>query len=176
MPLLLSAFREGPFPGMTGGFGEPTCVACHLDNPVNDPGGSLRLTGLPRTYSPGQQYALRVVLTRAGLHRGGFEISARFAGGRAPGQQAGVWKPLDSRVQIVPSVNGKIQYAQHTAAGTLGTARDRLEWTIGWIAPANAGVVIFNVAGNASNDDASALGDFIYTTQGRSAPARAPSP
>jgi hypothetical protein len=34
-----------------------------------------------------------------------------------------------------------------------------------WTAPHESNAVMFNVAANASNDDASALGDFIYLAQ-----------
>ncbi|NIT96817.1 MAG: hypothetical protein GWM91_15935, partial [Actinobacteria bacterium] len=37
MPALPMA--EAPPAGFTGGFGEPTCVTCHLDNPLNAYGG-----------------------------------------------------------------------------------------------------------------------------------------
>ena len=66
-----------------------------------------------------------------------------------------------------------VAYVEHTQAGT-ALRGDAGRWTVGWTAPAgNArGVVEFDVAGNAANDDDSPLGDFIYTHTLRVAPAR----
>src|SRR5437660_4290334 len=79
LPLAASAFKEGPYPNVTGGFGEQSCHLCHLDNPINAPGGWLTLEGIPPAYTSGQKYNITVTIAREGLRRGGFEISARFA-------------------------------------------------------------------------------------------------
>src|SRR3954452_13120136 len=91
LPIAASAFKEGPYPNVTGGFGEQSCHLCHLDNPVNAPGGAGTLGGVPAAYTPGQSYPLTVTIRREGLRRGGFEIAARFASGRQRGRQAGSW-------------------------------------------------------------------------------------
>jgi hypothetical protein len=53
---------------------------------------------------------------------------------------------------------------QHTEHGTAAERDGANQWTFEWTAPpAGAGPVSFHTAANASNDDASALGDFIYT-------------
>ena len=126
LPLAVSAFKEGPYPNVTGGFGEQTCHLCHIDNPINAPGGTLTLDGVPASFAPDQAYPITVTISRQGLRRGGFEIAARFAGGRQKGRQAGSWRLLDARAQ-------------------------------------------FNVAANASNNDDSPLGDYIYIEAVRSA-------
>src|SRR3989442_11863996 len=82
---------DGPPVAHTGGFGEPTCRACHQDEPLNAPGGSLRIEGLPRRYEPGRAYMLTVVLRRSGLGRAGFELSTRVADGQEAGSQAAVF-------------------------------------------------------------------------------------
>ena len=64
--------------------------------------------------------------------------------------------------------DGAVQYAQHTARGSVASPPGALRWTMDWTAPAARGTVIFHTAGNASDDDASALGDFIYTAVARS--------
>jgi hypothetical protein len=160
----LAGFREGPLPGVTGGFGEPTCQKCHFDQPLDDPAGALRLHGVPRSYTPGRRYAITVELTRPGLKRGGFELSARFADGRSAGRQAGTLAVAGDRLQIATSPDGAVQYAQHTARGSVASPPGALRWTVHWTAPAARDAVIFHAAGNASDDDASALGDFVYTT------------
>lgn len=166
-----AAYKEGPFPHMTGGFGDNTCHSCHLDNPVNAPGGSLMVAGVPSTYSSGHAYPVTVTLTRQGMRRGGFEIAARFASGRQKGRQAGAWRPLDQRVQLVMSpIDPALQFVQHNLAGSKTAATGANSWTTEWTAPVPAGPIQFNVAGNASNDDDSALGDYIYLTVRRSTP------
>jgi hypothetical protein len=174
LPLALLAYKEGPFPNMTGGFGDKTCHFCHLDNPLNAPGGSLTIEGVPLSYAPGQTYPITVALTREGMRRGGFEIAARFASGRRRGTQAGSWRLLDERVQLVPSQkHPSLLFVQHNTAGSVARTPGANSWTIEWTAPTPAaGPVQFNVAGNATNDDASALGDYIYLKALRSSPQK----
>jgi hypothetical protein len=170
--LALAGFREGPLPGMTGGFGEPTCQKCHFDQPLDDPAGALRLIGVPRSYTPGRRYSITVELVRPGLKRGGFELSARFAGGRP----AGALSVAGDRLQIVRSPDSDVQYAQHTVAGSLAWPPGALRWSVDWTAPHAGSAVVFHTAANASNDDASALGDFIYAAVAPSAHGRARDP
>src|SRR3954467_8071617 len=89
LPIAALAFKEGPYPNVTGGFGEQSCHLCHLDNPVNAPGGSVELSGVPPRYVAGETYAITVTISREGLRRGGFEIAARYASGKQRGKQAG---------------------------------------------------------------------------------------
>jgi len=167
------AFKEGPYPNVTGGFGEQSCHLCHLDNPVNAPGGSVALMGVPPAFAPGQSYPITVTISRDGLRRGGFEISARFASGKQKGRQAGTWKPLDPRVQLIPgAVDKALTFVQHNLAGSRVPATGANTWTVEWTAPPAGGPVQFNVAANASNNDDSPLGDYIYLKSARSTPAR----
>jgi len=165
LPLALLAFKEGPLPAMTGGFGEKMCATCHFDNPVNDPGGSLRLDGVPASYAAGREYPITIAVRHADAKRAGFELAVRFADGARKGQQAGSLRAPDGRTQIVSAPGASIQYIQHTKVGSDLAAPNEGRWTVYWTAPSPpAGRVVFHVAGNAANDDASALGDFIYTT------------
>ncbi len=174
LPLAASAFKEGPYPNVTGGFGEQSCHLCHLDNPINAPGGSVKLDGIPPVFAVGQTYPITVIISRNGLRRGGFEIAARFASGRQKGKQAGVWKPLDTRVQLIPGAVDKVlTFVQHNLAGSRVPATGANSWTIEWTAPQSpAAPVQFNVAANASNNDDSPLGDYIYVNTARSTPAK----
>jgi len=165
------AFKTGPPPGHTGGFGEPTCRACHSDAGLNAPGGELTVSGAPASYEPGRTYQLEVVLRRAGMLRGGFQLAARFADGPSTGAQAGVLAPGDARSIVTWDTLTHVSYIEHNLAGT-ALSGDAGHWIVRWTAPATAtGPVSFNVAGNAANDDDSPLGDFIYTTALRVAPA-----
>lgn len=168
-----SAFKEGPYPNVTGGFGERSCHLCHLDNPLNAPGGSLQLTGVPPSYTPGQVYSITVRIEREDTRRAGFEIAARFASGKQKGRQAGSWRVLDARAQLIPgAVDKALTFVQHNLAGSRAATRGANEWTIEWTAPSPAAApVIFNVAANASNNDDSPLGDYIYLKSARSLPS-----
>lgn len=174
LPLTAAAFKEGPYPNVTGGFGEPTCHLCHLDNPLNATGGSVALEGIPAQFTPGQRYPITVTISRPGLRRGGFEIGARFAGGRQKARQAGAWQLRDARAQLIPgAVDKALTFVQHNLAGSRAAERGANTWTIEWTAPEGThGPVQFNVAANASNNDDSPLGDYIYTKAVRSTPVR----
>ncbi len=164
LPAVLAAYQNGPIPGVTGGFGEPTCAQCHAGNPPAD--GSLSLD-VPEAYRAGTVYRVRVTLRRTNVSVGGFEIAARFAAGERKGSQAGTLRPLDATTRVV-TANG-VQYAQHTEAGSRAVRPGTLEWLVEWRAPAQAqGEVVFHAAANASNADFSQLGDAIYTGQSRS--------
>jgi hypothetical protein len=173
-PLAVAAFKEGPYPNVTGGFGEQSCRLCHLDNPVNDREGEVTLTGVPRTFVPGERYPITVSLRREGLRRGGFEIAARFASGKNKGRQAGAWTPQDTRVQLIPgAVDQALTFVQHNLMGSRVSETGTNTWTVEWTAPAApAAPVQFNVAANASNNDDSPLGDYIYLKMLRSVPKR----
>ena len=174
LSLAVSAFKEGPYPNVTGGFGEQTCHLCHLDNPVNAPGGSVALDGIPPAFTPGRTYPITVTISREGLRRGGFEIAARFAGGRQKGRQAGSWRLVDARAQLIPgAVDKALTFVQHNQAGSRAATPGANMWTMEWTAPpAETGAVQFNVAANASNNDDSPLGDYIYVKAVRSAPLK----
>ena len=174
LPLAASAFKEGPYPNVTGGFGEQTCHLCHLDNPTNAPGGAVALDGIPPAFAPGQSYPVTVTISRQGLRRGGFEIAARFAGGQHKGRQAGSWQLVDARAQLIPgAVDKALTFVQHNQTGSRAATPGANTWTMEWTAPsASGGTVLFNVAANASNNDDSPLGDYIYVKAVRSTPAK----
>ena len=172
LPMAVSAFKEGPYPNVTGGFGEHTCHLCHLDNALNAPGGAVALSGIPPAFVPGQAYPITVTISRQGLRRGGFEIAARFAGGKQKGRQAGSWRLLDARAQLIPgAVDKALTFVQHNQIGSRAATPGENTWTMEWTAPpAETGAVQFNVAANASNNDDSPLGDYIYVKAVRSVP------
>ena len=182
-----TANYDGPPVAHTGGFGEPTCRACHKDEPLNDPGGSLRIEGLPQRYEPGRTYVLTVVLRRSGMGRAGFELSTRVADGPEAGSQAGALETSDARASVVPGPPPKaVQYAEQTREGC-SVSGPETRWALRWRSPANAaegakdrgvegggrGDVLIHVAANAANYDDSPLGDFIYVGEWR---VRGPPP
>jgi hypothetical protein len=141
---------------------------CHLGNELNDPAGTLALT-VPETFAPGERVEIAVMLSRPGLKRGGFQLSARVADGPAAGTDAGKLEISEPSLQLVKSEDGKVTYVQHTPEGTRTPAPGSLKWTFHWTAPERPVAVRFDVAANASNNDESPMDDFIYT---RSASAK----
>ena len=169
LPAARGAFLEGPYPAMTGGFGEPTCRHCHFDRPPTEPRGAVSLSGIPVHYTPGARYLVAVLLRRPDLTRGGFQFSARFADGPRAGRQAGLLEPTDDRVQTVAALTGDVRYIQHNKAGAETATSGELRWVVRWTAPADgANDVVFHVAANASNADDSPLGDYVYTAEAHS--------
>lgn len=174
-------YADAPPSGHTGGFGEPTCVRCHADSPPHDDAALLTLDGAPETCAPGRSVPLTLRLTRPGMARAGFQMSARFAEGPRAGEQAGALSPPDARVQVVAGRaltsagdSTDVEYAQHTVPGTHLLAPDSAEWAIRWTTPeAAAGPVALHVAANAANDDDSELGDHITTAVFRACSAHA---
>lgn len=169
---LLLAFSSGPPAARTGDFGEPSCnaIGCHSGNAVNEPGGSLTITGVPAQYAPGQTYPVSVQISRGGQQRWGFELAVRTVAGI----QAGNIVLTDLVNTQLVTVSG-IQYVMHTTTGTAPGSPGG-SWTFNWVAPSvPAGTVRFSAAGNAANGNFASSGDFIYTTTAASAaPATLP--
>jgi len=165
VPLVVLASSEAPVPGRTGGFGGPTCRACHTGAPLNAPGGELVIHGLPDRYTPGETYRVTVQLKQPALARGGFSLASRFASGALARRQAGEWQAPNPRVSFFSDLQTKVQYAQHSAAGTRGAIAGTLEWELDWKAPAETEPVQFNVAATTSNNDGSPQGDVVYTRE-----------
>jgi len=172
-PVAIVAFSDGPDAAFTGGFGEPTCLECHDDHAMNDASGKMNLSGIPEMYTPGREYTITVTLARPELARAGFQLAARFDEGSSAGMSAGVLRASDLRTQLIEGTGGRVTYIEHTLAGSRVEPAGTAEWTFGWTAPATGGPVIFHAAGNASNNDRSALGDFIYMTSAHSVAERA---
>jgi hypothetical protein len=164
------ATRDRPPTAHTGAFGEPTCHSCHFDSDLNAGAGRLLLQGVPDHYTPGREYQVTVLLVEAGLNAAGFQLTARFH----DGHQAGTIRPAPhehARVDVTTDRN--IHYAHHLYDGTLPVSPDTARWVVLWTAPTNSPEpVVFNVVGNAADDDTSPLGDFIYTGSAPSQPLR----
>lgn len=158
-------YAERPPLAHTGGFGEPTCQACHFGTDVNAGEGRVTVEGLPDSVRTGQTYELTVRLA-APMEGSGFMLSLRHPDGTQAGQMA----PIDSgRVAVRRVDSTGVQYAHHTRAGTETTSAEQTEWAIRWTAPSAGDSVVAHVAANATNDDASEFGDEIYTTTARTA-------
>lgn len=150
-------FVDGPPPGFTGGFGQPTCSQCHFEAAGPDREGSLNVEGIPVAYEPGKSYTLTVRLRRPGMRRGGFQMTLRFA----DGSQAGTLQATDEGVTVT-SDDG-IAYGHHTRSGSVADSAGEIVWVLRWAAPKSSNLpLVVHAAGNAANDDDSAFGDHIY--------------
>jgi len=110
--------RAGPPPGHTGGFGEPTCHACHWDNDADAGAGAITVHDFPATWSPGRTYAFEIVLRHTGLGRAGFQATLRFADGGEAGRNAGRMHAATGTTTLTGTDTG-VTYVQHLAEGTL---------------------------------------------------------
>ena len=155
------AYRDGPPPGFSGGFGEPSCDACHFSNELNDREGLLEIGGAPEEFVPGKSYPIRIALGRRGVAVGGFQLTARFADDGAQAGTFGVDTAHAGRVAV--STDREIQYAYQRLSGSTPAVTDTFQWVVRWTAPATARPVIFHAAANAADGDGSASGDYVYT-------------
>lgn len=162
-------YREGPPPGFSGGFGEQSCHACHFDAEPNDGLGSLRISGYPDHYRPGETYPITVSLERAGMEAAGFQLAVRFAGDG--GQAGSLTAPSDEDRRVAVSTDRGITYAFQTEIGSEPSASDAIRWVVAWTAPEGGATIHFHVAANAADGDGSADGDFVYTSMAESGPA-----
>ena len=153
---LIFVYPENPPVAHTGGFGEPTCHACHFDGDLNDGVADLSLLGVKSNYTPNSNYTLSIALARSDMEEAGFQLAIRDSSGR----QAGTLGVLDNRVVIDESEG--IQYARHSPEGTHLTEHDSSSWSVNWLAPDSVKTVFIHLSANAANGDDSEFGDAIY--------------
>lgn len=176
--LRASASAFGPSPSHTDAPMENNCTSCHSDSAVNSGSGELVISGVPGTYTAGQQIAVTVRLSQSDAVIYGFQMTAVDG----LGQGSGIFTiPTEnpSRMQILtnhfggPTLQDR-QYVEHTVDGLSNGQFGFNSWTFTWTAPAQtAGKVDFYLAGNAGNSDGGMNGDYIYTTTASSLPAAA---
>jgi hypothetical protein len=137
--------------GTEGNSGTCADVGCHNSFALNTGGGSVSVEA-PAFYVPGDTILINVRVDHASASVFGFQITARDASG-AP---AGEWIP-DSETRITI---GNVYYLTHVEA------TPTQEWDVRWVGPsAEAGDIVFYAAGNGSNGNFNASGDYVYTTQ-----------
>ena len=164
----LSIFPEfghqivGPPPGHTGGFGEPTCIECHIGSDLNKPGSTLEVVGIGGSYRPGELYEVTIRIVSYDMRAAGFQAAFRTTKDLNRGKSAGRLRSIDDRVAVVPSESGDVRYVQHTDLGTPANGA-RAEWTFEWMAPTHGEDVALHVAANSGNGDNSPLDDLVYT-------------
>lgn len=140
----------------TGGFGEQSCHSCHFDYDLNQPEGELAVTGIEDSFEPGVKSVIHIEVKRDDMNRAGFQLTARFE----DGSQAGTFD-LSEHLTTTPNIDNEITYVQH-GVGKVEAEGGKKKWQVKWLAPDQTGPVIFNIAVNAANGDASEFGDWIY--------------
>jgi hypothetical protein len=169
---ILMSYQTGSPAGYTGAPQDGvTCAVsgCHtskLDDTTNGSRLTVQLLNNQSpvvNYAPGKSYTLKIRLRRAGCVKMGFETTA-FKGTKFV--HAGSFIiGSNSNINFTPSNN---DYVTHSFSGTAitDTVADATVWTVDWTAPpAGTGTVNFYTSGNATNDDATVLGDHIYTNK-----------
>ncbi len=167
-----AASASGPSPSYTNAPGEGNCTACHAGT-VNSGTGSVRITGIPPTYIPGQPISITVITREENASAYGFQLTAIDG----QGNQAGTFTvptapPVQTQVVTGFVIGVARKYVEHTSIGVQPTEFGSKSWTFTWNAPSPAkGKIDFYAAGNGANGDATNDGDFIYTTSTSSSPA-----
>lgn len=144
----------------TGGFGEQSCHSCHFDYELNYPEGELSVTGIRDFFEPGREYTINISVEREDMGRSGFQMTARFE----DGSQAGHFN-LGEDLTTTPDIGNEVSYVQH-GAGQVEAEDGKKDWEVIWVAPDRTDkTVLFNLAANAANGDASGFGDWIYVQE-----------
>lgn len=165
-----AAYADAAPPGFSGGFGEPSCHACHFHAELNSGPGRVTIAGVPDRFTPGRRYPLTITLSRPDMQLGGFQLTARFKDG---GAQAGSVAPdAGERDRVRIDVQRGVQYANQRRTGTALSSTNAAAWTLIWTAPPAGGPVVFHVAANAADGDETAESDYVHTAVAESAPGR----
>lgn len=133
------------------------CNQCHSTNPLNNPGGSVAVTGIPDNFTAGVSYnfSLTTNHSTADRVRWGFSIEARNSQGMAVG--------TFSTTNANADLNGA--ELSHKSAVSTGMQASYTYNNLIWTAPANVSPndenITFYFVGNAANGSGSS-GDFIY--------------
>jgi hypothetical protein len=158
-----AAFENGPPPGHTGVLGQSDCTECHFDNGTDAQRGAVKLIGVPATYLAGQRYEISVTLKHSALSTGGFQLAIQDIAGNP----AGRLNAIHDDVKTISVDGTDNSYIQHSKPRRKRNGDTDIQWTVVWTAPGGNRELIIGVAAVAANDDASALGDYVYTATAR---------
>ena len=154
-------FFSGAAPsGFTGASGA-TCatVGCHSGNAINAAGGSVVISGIPDTYTPGTTYNFSVAITHGTANRNkwGFAVKAIGSNNSNVGS-------FNSTNPVAGSI-GDQELGHLNAPSQSGSTYtfNNLSWSAPASPQSTEQTVRFFLVGNAANGSSSS-GDFIYTT------------
>lgn len=148
-------------PGYTGATTGQTCRTCHGGNPLNaNGGGSVVISGLPETYTPGTTYNFSVAITHGSADRKQWGFAVKAVG--STGTSTGTFSSLNNNAKLLSGgeeIGHKIAPFQEGATYTF----NNLQWTAPSSPLSTEQTVTFYVVGNAANGGGD-NGDFIYTS------------
>ncbi|MBX7227652.1 MAG: hypothetical protein K1X55_16580, partial [Chitinophagales bacterium] len=149
--------------GSTGAPSENTCAksGCHNSYPANSGTGSILISSdIPASgYVPGTTYNISVTVAQTGVSLFGFDLVALNPGGNSTGTLV---ITNAASTQLITDANGRINIT-HTNGG--GASNNSKVFNFNWTAPSpGVGTVTFYSAGNATNNNNNAMGDYIYNT------------
>lgn len=151
--------NSGNVPGGYTGAEGITCNNCHGGNPLNSPGGSVVVNGLPSSYTPGTKYNFTVTINHGVSNRTRWGFSMKAIAGSNP---VGTFSGTNPNVYI----NNFDREIGHSSAPSTPSANTYTFTNLSWTAPSTPTPaeqnITFYVAGNAANGFGSS-GDFIYT-------------
>ncbi len=147
LPIAAAAYPDGaPWPAGHGARSD--CSACHFDSPAIAASDGLVVEGLDRSLRAGETYPVTLRLSDPDAELAGFV--ARFE--RADGM-AGRTVPEEGLEADGPAIRSVRPVKPDSSTAS---------WRFHWTAPNEPGAIIFYVAANAANGDASPFGDRIH--------------
>lgn len=151
--------------GNTGSPGELTCNTnqCHNSFTLNSGTGSVSATSTMNnwTYDPLTSYTITVKVAKASIHLFGFAAEILTSANANAGNLV-VYDATRTQIKTA-TISGVSRRAMtHKLNG--GASQDSMLFIFNWTSPdTTAGPVTLYYAGNASNADTHATGDYIYT-------------
>lgn len=137
------------------------CTSCHFDSPPSMSSDALVIEGLPDRVEAGRTYGLTLLLSDPAMKNAGFMLSVA-----TNGKPAGTLSAADARTETDAAV------ARQTRAGSVPSGPGRSRWQLSWTAPDPiVAPIIFDLWGNAGNDDLSPFGDRLHHRVWQLAPA-----
>lgn len=158
---------SGAHEGSTGAPNEQTCAqaGCHADATVS-PGtlvNTFTFNNGDSVYVPGETYPIKIRITKAGIKRFGFQVTALKTSDNG---NTGTWLITDAtRTQLQNGIppNASRRYVTHKSAGAAAVSTDVGEWTMNWKAPTtDVGPIKFYFATNATNMNNQNTGDQVF--------------
>jgi hypothetical protein len=149
--------------GATGSPGEQTCSQsnCHTGSADNSMGGSVTLTSTDLVnweYTPGQTYTLTATVSQQGRSLFGIGLEALLPSGANAGNLVPGIGTTTKNATIAGNSRKNIVHNMNAGA----TANSH-SFTFTWTAPAtDVGPVTIYYAGNATNNNGTKTGDYIY--------------
>lgn len=144
------AYPEGAPWGAANPLAAENCSTCHFDAEPQMDSPELDVTGLPHRVTPGEVYALELVLTDATVVTAGFQVVIASDG------DTGWFSATDKSVEA----EGAAVRSNEPASPSND---EPVSWSFVWHASTTLALPAqFYAAATAANDDGSPLGDTIH--------------